>query len=126
MIPPIPYNFYAASIEKIDFGPRPELSLQIQLWNQLDKWPWVEFDKEGPNITVRFGGVKNLAEVKAFFDGYSDIWLEFHYLRYSQTDRPKASNLYVELGFDRIDTTLTVHCKSLTIDDIYHSWDWSR
>jgi hypothetical protein len=125
MAPPIPYNFTSASIEKIEFGPRQEFSLQVQLWHQLE-WPLVDFRKEGPNVTVHFGGVKNLTEVKTFFDGYTGVWLEFHYLRYSQTEPPKASNLYVELGFDRIDTTLTVHCKSLVIDDTYHSWDRSR
>jgi hypothetical protein len=66
-------------------------------------------------VAVRFGGIKNFAEVSAFFATAPHERSELARLRYADGARSKPGCLYFEIVFERIDARLVVHCSSLQV-----------
>jgi hypothetical protein len=121
-IPQIPYNFYGGHINQLEYESEHIFTLEAQLLHQVDGGHYVDLQKLGPIVTVRFGGVENMGDVKAYFDGFVPQALELHGIGYNREKVSRPAALFVDIGFDRVNGVLTVKCKTLVIDDTYYSW----
>ncbi len=108
-LPSLLYDFEDAQITEVDFGPRREftLTLSVVLWrgqsgHHLD------------GFQLRFGGVKNLAEVAEFFANKPQERSELSWIKYDQAYTSKIGDLHFKLSFERINAALQWHCSSLT------------
>jgi hypothetical protein len=100
-LPDLRLDFYGATIDEARVGPRRELALVLR-------------DMAGnPYAQVRFGGITNFGEVKAFIETPPVDCL--HFLRYDRTERSKPGRLILELGFDRSDDRCVIRCSNVTV-----------
>jgi hypothetical protein len=103
--------FAHASIEDVRFGPRRECTLILR--------PLVWYGQQGRAaercVSVRFGGINNLAAVKAFFT--SEPWQrsELRSLEYAPTPLSKPGRVYVHVAFERTDGRIVIECANLSI-----------
>ncbi len=108
-LPSLPYNFEDAQITNVTFGPRREftLTLSVVIWegqngNQLE------------GVQLRFGGVKNLAQVAEFFANKTQEKSEVSSIQYDPACRSKIGDLHFKLSLERIEAVLHWNCSSLT------------
>jgi hypothetical protein len=102
-LPDLSLDFYGATIDEAWVGPRRELALAL-------------LDMAGnPYARVRFGGIANFDEVKAFFETPPADSL--HFLRYDLAERSKPGRLVVELGFDRSGDRCVIRCSKVEVMD---------
>jgi hypothetical protein len=100
-LPDLGLVFYGATIDQARVGPRRELALDFS-------------DMAGnPYARVRFGGITNFDEVKAFFQTPPADGL--HFLRYDPAEASKPGRLVVELGFDRSEERCVVCCSNAAV-----------
>ena len=100
-LPDLQFDFYGATIDEARVGPRRELSLALS-------------DMAGnPCAQVRFGGIANFDEVRAFFQTPPTDGL--HFLRYHPTEASKPGRLVVEMEFDRTEERCLVRCSNIAV-----------
>src|SRR3982750_2599340 len=100
-LPDLRLDFYGATIDEARVGPRRELNLAFR-------------DMAGdPHSRVRFGGIANFDEVRAFFETTHAEGL--HFLRYDPAERSKPGRLVVEVGFDRSEDRCVIRCSNATV-----------
>jgi hypothetical protein len=84
-------DYYGAVIREATLGPRREITLRIELWLQGQS------TGGGSLVTLRFGAIKNFAEVQQFFAAVPMETL--HHLRH--VSQPRRRHHVVEMEFDR-------------------------
>jgi hypothetical protein len=110
VLPSLQHDFDHARIDDVIVGPRREITVAIAplVW-------------DGPNghhsetVRVRFGGIKNFAEVAAFFAAAPHKQSELAWLRYADGRRSKPGCLFFQLVFERIEARLVIQCSSLQV-----------
>ena len=105
-LPNLKYEYSHSVINCVTIGPRQEATLSIQIL----EWHG-QSGQLSPAKSLRFGGIVNFDEVKAFFTQHPT--LELADLRYSTAHHSKASNLFIELHSERTDDKLTIQCSSV-------------
>ncbi len=68
-----------------------------------------------PNIYFRCGGIINVDDVIAFFSKCSS--LEVAWLGYTESQKSKPGNFFIELQSERTDDKLIVQCSSINVAD---------
>ena len=106
-LPNLKYEYSHSFISSVSIGPRREATLSIQIL--------VAIVGHQPSLdkSLRFGGIVNFDEVKAFFTQHQT--LELAYLRYSIAHSSKPGNLFVELHSERTDDKLVIKCSSIQV-----------
>ncbi len=107
-LPNLTYEYSHSVINDVSIGPRREATLSIQVLEWFGQSGQLSSTK-----LLRFGGIVNFDEVKAFFSKHQS--LELAYLRYSTAHYSKPSNLFVELHSERTDDELIIHCSSIQV-----------
>ena len=111
VLPPLP-DFNDAVIQKVVIGPRREVTLLVQLlvWEN-------SVGHHTPAITVRFGGIVNFDEVKAFFDIPHYRRSELCGIIYDKQQSSKPGNLFLELLYERVEARVIIQCSSFIITE---------
>lgn len=109
-LPDLKHDFHHALIDSVRVGPRREVTMTIQalLWEGSRGY-------RSPNIYLRCGGIVNLEEVKAFFSKCPS--LEVAWLNYTESQKSKPGNLFIELQSERTDDKLIIQCGSINVAD---------
>ena len=107
-LPELP-NFNDATIEQVTLGLRRELTLTTKLL------PRVNGAMRSPAIVLRFGGIVNIDEVRAFFTVPHYERSEIGSIHYSPQPPSKPGHLYIEFLYERIDDCTTIECGSLSV-----------
>ena len=107
---PLPSDFNGAIIDTVTVGPRRELVLIVSPM----VWEGQQARHVDP-VSVRFGGVKNLEEVSAFFATAPHRLSELGCLRYAEQPTSKPGHLFLDLAFERTEARIVVNCSSLQI-----------
>lgn len=108
-LPELPTDFNHARFEGVALGPRRELTLKLS--------PLVWVGSQGhhaPAMIVRFGGIVNFEEVKAFFSAGHHERSELGWLGHNKQQISKPGDLYLHLEMERVDARTVIHCHSLT------------
>src|SRR5262245_39725952 len=105
-IPDLKYDYHNASIGEVKFGPRREVTLRLL----LVLWDGPIGRASDDLIQVRFGGIENLRQVKAFFASSAHERSEIARLDFVADRRSKPGQLFVEVLFERIDARITIEC----------------
>jgi len=114
-LPELEYDFYGAVLVSILFGSRREMTLTFELWPRVGKQLSASFRQgEGVDIAVRFGGVHNFEDVKAYWESWRQN-PSLHYLRYCDGKHSKPGSLFFEIEFDRTDDHIMIHCQHITV-----------
>jgi len=114
-LPELEYDFYGAVLVSILFGSRREMTLTFELWPRVGKQLSASFRQgEGVDIAVRFGGVHNFEDVKAYWESWRQN-PSLHYLRYCDGKHSKPGSLFFEVEFDRTDDYTVIHCQNITV-----------
>ncbi len=112
-LPSLLDNFCHAGIDEAVFGPRREVTLIIcpLIWigNQ---------GSYGSSLSVRFGGIRNLEEVKATFTPQNIKRSELAYIHYDDAYPSKPGDLYISAVFERISASVTIHFSHVTVSEI--------
>lgn len=109
-LPDLKHNYNDASIEDVKFGPRRELTLKVYtvVWNGNKG----QYQNE---VTIRFGGILNLAAVKEFFDLSPHLNSELASISFDKNQKSKPNHMYINLTFERIDAQIVIECSNLLI-----------
>ncbi len=113
ILPSFVHDFSNASIDRVDVGPRRELTLSIALL----VWDGTK-GRSSDAVRVRFGGIENFTEASEFFAEGPHETSELAWLRYAAGRRSKPGRLFFELAFERIDARLVIQCSSLQGDGL--------
>jgi hypothetical protein len=109
-LPSLIHDFGHARIESVMLGPRRELNLIVTplVWKG-------HTGQYSQGVGVRFGGVANLDEVRAFFSDAPQERSELAKVGYAADRRSKPGRLFFELVFERIDGRLIVECSNIQV-----------
>ena len=113
-LPNLKHDFYNLFVDEVKIGPRQELNLSMELWQDN------RFRGEGKFVSIRFGGIVNFDEVQAFFADFhssANAYEGLHWLRYDETRKSKPGDLFIKMQFDRTGEEVLIHCKNITISD---------
>ncbi len=107
-LPNLKHDFHHTLIHYVRLGPRREVTMTIQalLWEGQGGF-------RGPNIFLRFGGIVNFDEVKAFLSKCPS--LELAWLDYAESQSSKPGSLFIELQSERTDDKLVIQRSSLNV-----------
>ena len=110
-LPQLPdHHFNHAIFDSVVLGPRRELTLGLR------PLVWAGHQgHHGPAVTVRFGGIVNIEEVKALFEASHHEHSELSHLDYDKQYASKPGDLYLRIEFERVEAQIVIHCHSLTI-----------
>ena len=109
--PPLPYNFHDGGLAAIEIGPRREVTLTVGLdpvWNAGEC-----------TARIRFGGIENFDEVRAFFATLPPARLPgafldgIDYLDYDRAEVSRVHRLVLRLELDH-GGTVTIRCRNVT------------
>ncbi|MCE9547756.1 MAG: hypothetical protein K8T25_19975 [Planctomycetia bacterium] len=110
-LPSLIHDYRDALIERVEIGPRHEVTLTIAtlIWEGTT-------GRRGADVRVRFGGIQNFAQVCKFLDDAPHEGSELACLRYALDRSSKPGQMFIELAFERIDARILVECLSVQID----------
>ncbi|MBW4683289.1 MAG: hypothetical protein KME19_24860 [Microcoleus vaginatus WJT46-NPBG5] len=115
-LPDLKYNFHDALLEKVEVGPRREVTLHIILYSV--------YYEGGPSVQVRFGAITNFDSVSAFFSKIVDEesneeegYIRIDTLHYDKRKQSTAGKLFFCLASDW-KGEIKIHCAKLVVSDI--------
>lgn len=109
-LPDLVHDFRPCRVDGISFGPRREVTLEcslLELGGSNGRWVG--------GVSVRFGGVENLDEVRAALTPHLGGAVELADLCYSPARKSKPGKLSVELHLEREDLKVEVCCHSVQV-----------
>ena len=115
-IPDLKYNFHDALLEKVEIGPRREITLHIILYSI--------YYKGGPGVQIRFGAITNFDSVKSFFEKIVNEecngvrgYIRVDALQYDKRKESTAAKLFFYVALN-CEGEINIHCGKLGVTDI--------
>ncbi|MGC4002574.1 MAG: hypothetical protein QM811_05285 [Pirellulales bacterium] len=120
LLPSLKYEYNNARIVGLTIGPRREILLELCLLSWADT-----AGRCDTKVHVRFGGIKNFEEVKAFLKVGHHETSELAYLRYSTNQPSKPGQLSIDISFERVDAVICIECADVRVEDAAQNTDMS-
>jgi hypothetical protein len=95
-------DYYGAVIRSLQFGPRHDLTLQVDIWPKRNT---ATDGTVAQQVMVRFGGISNYEEVVQAFKGLNTNE-SLHYLRDAPASKP--TKRLVDMEFDRTEQRIRI------------------
>lgn len=113
-LPELKHSYGWSFITRFEAGPRREITLFI-LWSDDGR------DRSAHSIVpVRFGGIENFEEVKAFFNriATSQNCVEnIDRFGYDSFQNSKPGHLFFQIRFDRTGESIVIRCSDISEDN---------
>jgi hypothetical protein len=110
MLPELPSSFHEAQIDALQLGPRRELTLTV---TDLDVDPDNRTRFLAVNWQIRFGGIDNFEEVRAFCS-HALLGQRIGYVDYAADEISRVHRLVFVLHMYDDDTSVHIRCRNLT------------
>ncbi len=115
-LPEVPYNLCSAWLYDAVCGPRREITTFQLLFPKGSNGNGL-FHNAGPfTLAIRFGGIENLEDVKAFFSEWPNNWnyrAVLHGLWYDRLHPSKPGSLYLTYRWDNTGDEILIHCRNM-------------
>ncbi len=103
-------DLHHANLQEVIVGPRREVTLKVQrlVWENGS-------GRYAPAVAVRFGGIYNFDEVKAFFAAPHYRRSELDGISYDTRRHSKPEHLYLELTYERVAAQIIIECDNISV-----------
>lgn len=128
-LPALKHIYPWATVDKFEVGPRREITLYMKLWRKdilnRHEHNWKENREPATIVPVRFGSVKNLEEVQAFFEKLeaettSRCGVQLIYkFDYDWKQESKPNEIYFRIYFENSGDVIIIQCQNISEHDAF-------